>query len=62
MQYNNYEDIEEMFSNKDARSVKNHFRYARCWKCCGGEHCISNRKVAGRKGLVHNNTKSKTNK
>jgi len=56
------DNIMDTFFQKDIVNVKLHFRYAKCWKCCGGERCIGNRKVAGRRGLIHNNSKTKTKK
>jgi hypothetical protein len=54
--------LEEYFFHKDVNYVKQHYYGSKSYQCCKDEHCTNNRKVAGRKGLIHNNTKNKNNK
>jgi hypothetical protein len=54
--------LEENFFRQDVNIIKKHYNGSKAYQCCNDEHCIKNRKVAGRKGLINNNTKNKNKK
>lgn len=54
--------LEETFFRQDVNGIKKYFNGSKAYKCCKDEHCINNHKVAGRKGLINNNTKNKNKK